>query len=240
MPETQTLLWFLKTSGLFNEAGEQTLNSVIERTRSVEFARGEALEPSAVTNPSIYLLREGQVKLRSTTEAGKEIITDIAGPGDVIGPLSETIHRKSNGDSLTSRQGLVSEAIAMSQGSAEKLSITEFSQIVDRHPSVVIGVSRLLGIKQQRMTIRLNRLLYRSSLGKLAGLLAELAERYGDPAANGLQINIRLTHQDMASMIGVKRETVSEGMAELEYQEIIEVERRRITVCKLEKLDEII
>jgi CRP-like cAMP-binding protein len=143
------------------------------------------------------------------------------------------------GRALVSPDGLATEAVAMSAVVVHRFTLPEFRHLVERRPSVMLSVSRLLGLKQQQILIRLNRLLFRTSLGKVAGLLAELSERYGSETPTGRVLSFRLTHQEMASMIGVKRETVSECLAILECEGIIATRQRQITICRPAALDAI-
>jgi CRP/FNR family transcriptional regulator len=77
-------------------------------------------------------------------------------------------------------------------------------------------------------------------LGKLAGLLCELAERYGEKKGTSIHLTMRLTHQDLASIIGTKRDTVSRGLADLELRELIRYQRNEIVLLDPAKLDEIL
>jgi CRP/FNR family transcriptional regulator len=47
---------------------------------------------------------------------------------------------------------------------------------------------------------------------RVASLLLYLAERFGEPGENGTRITLRLTHQEMANMIGTTRETVNRAL----------------------------
>ncbi|MEQ8819913.1 MAG: Crp/Fnr family transcriptional regulator [Sumerlaeia bacterium] len=235
-------LWFLKSTELFSEMSETLVGSAGRLLEEMEFKKGDVLHLIEDGARFIYIVSEGQVKLRSVSEAGKERILDVAGPGDVFGPLDRLlpISPASPAASL-SESGLAKEAVACSGGCALRFELAEFQSLVARRPAVVVNIYRLLGIKQRRLEIRLSRLLFRSSLGKVAGLLAELAERYGEKNSGGeVELDFRITHQEIASMIGVKRETVSECLAALELDEFIRTKNRRIVVLKTEELDEVV
>lgn len=234
--ENKALVWFLRTTSLFQDQTESILNWAGTQAREQMFQRGEVLRIIDGTTRYIYVVVEGKVKLRSVTESGKEKILDIAGPGDAFGPLDHVL------DSASGElpDGLATEAVSLSAGLALRYEVSEFQRLAEKRPAVVINVSRLLGLKQRQITIRLSRLLFRSSLGKVAGLLAELGERYGEPAADGIELNLRLTHQEMASMIGVKRETVSECMAALELDELLSTRNRRFVILKPDELERIV
>lgn len=234
-PESR--LWFLRSTGLFQDQTESILDWAHAQSREVTFARGDTLAEAATSR--IYVLVDGEVKLRSFGETGKEKILDMAGPGDTFGPLDRLLPGWER-NHATGGQSLATEAVAMRAGIALTYDIDEFKELIARRPAVVVNVSRLLGLKQRHLEIRLNRLLFRSSLGKVAGLLMEMAERYGEETAEGLELSIRLTHQEMASMIGIKRETVSECLAALELEELISTRKRRFLILKPAELDGIV
>lgn len=266
-PNPHSRIWFLRGTALFEDQTESLYQSLDRRSSMVEFKRGDLLSADPEFATSIYLIEEGQVKLRALTDGGKEIIIDVVGERDVFGPLSQALGTPETQDwaagrasapapdalgnalgKSASRPGndpallsLAAEAVAMTNGSALRYSMEYFRRMVMERPTVLLNVTRLLGLRQRRLELRLARLLYRTCLGKVAGLICELADRYGEPGeeAGTTDINLRLTHQEIASVVGAKRETVSEAMAELELRELIRSKRTRITVMDLAALDRI-
>lgn len=234
----ESRIWFMRKVPLFEEQTESFYQSADLRAKHEKFRRGDVLSLDYKANKNIYILVDGQVKLRSVTENGKEIIIDLLGAGDAFGPIERVVGLEV--PNMAPAEGsIATEAVALSEGSALKFSLEYFQDIVQRRPTVVFNLSRLLGTRQRRLEIRLRRLLYRTSLGKVAGLLSELAERYGKQEKDGIVITFRLRHHEMASIIGSKRETVTECLADLEYRELISTARNEITVLKLEELDRI-
>ena len=69
-----------------------------------------------------------------------------------------------------------------------------------------------------------------------ARLLIEIAEKYGQRNADGIELCVKLSHQEMASIIGSTRETVTVMLGQLQNEGIIQVNRRRITITDLQKL----
>jgi CRP-like cAMP-binding protein len=103
----------------------------------------------------------------------------------------------------------------------------------------MVNVSRILGLRRKQLEFRIGRMLYRSSLGKVAGMLAELGERYGKKENEQIELDLGLTHQEMASIVGLKRETVSEALADLEYRGLITAGRGRVRIMDPAALDKI-
>ena len=81
-------------------------------------------------------------------------------------------------------------------------------------------------------------LLHREVSTRLATLLLNLGERFGERDGTGTLIDVRLTHQDLANMIASTREAVSKVMSELQRDGIIESRNRRIVIINGEALAE--
>ena len=67
-------------------------------------------------------------------------------------------------------------------------------------------------------------------------MLLELVETYGKSTSNGLLITQKLSHQDMASIIGATRETVTITLGELQDEGFLRIERRMITLTNVDYL----
>jgi CRP/FNR family cyclic AMP-dependent transcriptional regulator len=64
----------------------------------------------------------------------------------------------------------------------------------------------------------------------------QLAARHGVQDAHGTIIDLKITHQDLAEMVGTSRETVTRVIARLKESGIIEVDQRRMTLINPQKL----
>lgn len=233
-PQSGSYIWFLKSTPIFEDQTESIYQSADYQATACEFRRGDVLSLVGTSQKYIFVIIEGQVKLRSHTESGKEIILDIMGQGDAFGP----IHRALAAAPKDNHPGaMATEAVALTDVQALRYDSEYFTDLVKRRPTIIVNLSRILGLRQQRMELRLARLLYRSSLGKVAGLLSELGERFGTREGDKITLNVKLTHQEMASIVGCKRETVSESLAELEYLGLIEASRSKISLLQPDKLD---
>ena len=105
-----------------------------------------------------------------------------------------------------------------------------------RYHNLQVGVTRLIGLRRQRVERRLRNLLFRSNRERVVHLLIEMSEKYGRQTENGLELNIKLSHQEIASLIGSTRETVTVMLGQLQSEGKIKIARRRITILDLGKL----
>lgn len=99
---------------------------------------------------------------------------------------------------------------------------------MEEHAGVALGVTRLMGLRRRRIERRLKSLLFRSNRERLVHLLMELAEKYGQRSADGVTLGIKLSHQELASIIGSTRETVTVVLGELQNEGSLIIKRRQI------------
>jgi CRP-like cAMP-binding protein len=236
-PKT-TSIWFLRNTPLFEDQSESMYESLGSKCQMIEFQRGDLLPTVEAGRSVIYVLSAGQVKLRFFNEAGKEIILDVLGEQDVFGPLEQVVEEPAT-PRARELHAPSAEAVAVSAGSAFKYDLDYFNDLVQRRPTLMVNVSRILGLRRKQLEFRIGRMLYRSSLGKVAGMLSELGERYGKKEGEQVELDLGLTHQEMASIVGLKRETVSEALAELEYRGLITAGRGRVTIVDGAGLDKV-
>lgn len=104
------------------------------------------------------------------------------------------------------------------------------------NPSVSMKLTRLFGFRLKRIERRLKSLLFRSSRERLVHLLLELAEQYGTTVDGGVMISQKISHQDMASIIGATRETVTITLGELQTEGVLDITRRKMTLKNMTTL----
>lgn len=222
-------LWYIKHANLFEQLSAEEIARVESRSRMQVFPRKGIVYLPNDPGHSVYLLTSGRIRLYHVTAEGKETVLAFIDPGEIFGELS-----------LFGQSQREEFAEAMEKSTVVRIPGDEMQQLMSDRPEIVLQVSRLMGLRRQRIERRLKALLFRSNRDRLVYLLLELAERYGQPSPEGVKIGIRLSHQEMASMIGSTRETVTVLLGELQYARSLIVKRRQIILTNLEQLADVL
>lgn len=217
-------LWYLKQCDLFRRLTPEQLARLEPRCRSRVFKRGEPIYLPNDSAESALVLAEGRVKIGSLTEEGKQTILAFIEPGELFGELAVL------------DGGPREEFAEAAEKSTVVLAPAEvMRELVEENPEVAIGVTKLIGLRRRRIERRLKSLLFRSNRQRLVSLLLELAEQYGEPTEElgpgSLRLRIKLSHQDMASVIGSTRETVTVVLGELQAEGLVGIGRRKIVMA---------
>lgn len=218
-------LWYLKQCSLFQQLTPEQLAPLEARCRSRQFARGMPIYLPADYADGVLLMTTGRAKICSYTDDGKQAILAFIEPGEIFGELA-----------LLGSQEREEYAEAIEKSTVILLPSDVMQELLESNPQVSLGVTKLLGLRRQRIERRLKYLLFRSNRERLVSLLLELAEQYGQETEAGIQLRIKLSHQDLASVIGSTRETVTVLLGELQGEGLIATGRRKLIITKLDDL----
>ncbi|MDP6468072.1 MAG: Crp/Fnr family transcriptional regulator [Pirellulaceae bacterium] len=217
--------WFLKRCDLFGPLSDEQLRRMESRCRIREIPRNSPVYLPADAADGMLLLASGRVKICGFTPDGKQSILTFIEPGEVFGELAifESAQRDEYAEAV-----LASTVLLIPRDQVQQLMLEQ--------PTLSLGVTKLIGLRRKRIERRLKYLLFHSNRDKLVHLLLELLEQYGKTTAEGIEITLKLSHQDLASIIGATRETVTVNLGELQAAGLIKVGRKRVLVKDVERM----
>jgi len=218
----QTTADFLATVPLFSSLDPEELARFAELTREKAYPKGSVILFEDDPGDSLYLVREGRVKVVLVGEDGREVILGVLGVGEHFGELS-----------LIDDQPRSAHVIAMEDAQLLVLRRDDFRRRVDANPAVAWAMLVELSRRLRRADGKIGGLVLLDVPGRIARLLLDFADESG-----GTTIEKPLTHQTIANMIGASRETVSRAMADFQENGWVNVERRTISLANRSALEQ--
>jgi len=221
----QNKLWYLKRCDLFERLTPEQARRLDCRAFLLTFKQRSLIYSSTEPGHSVMILASGRVKIKDITPEGKETILAFIEEGEIFGELALL-------DSQP--RGEFAEAVEDSQ--VLVIPREELLWLMEQRPDVSLSVTKLVGFRRKRIEHRLRNVLFLSSRERMVHLLLELVESHGDRRGNTCEIRLPLSHQDLASLIGLTREMVTRVLGELRAEGLVEVRRRRIIVIDSKRL----
>ena len=212
-------LWFLKHIRLFDGVSPSEMQEMEKITRMEEVKKRQPLYLPGDPSSNVYLLKKGRVKIANTAPNGKEVTFDILEPGEVFGELDVL----EDAPRSTSAETLDDAVICV-------IPRKDFDQYLAMHPTVMFKLTKLIGLRLKKIQSRVEDLVFRDVPARLAHLLLELSKSDGVAENHGIRLKVKLTHQEMANLIGCSRETVSASMGQFRDDGLIEMDGRTITL----------
>lgn len=218
-------LWYIKHCRLFETLTPDQLARLERRARMRQFPKNAAVYLPMEAADGVLLLAEGRIKLCSLTADGKEAILAFIEAGELFGELSLV------GETVRDERA---ETVAPS--TVVLLPRDELEGLIAESPLLSLGVTKLIGWRRRRIERRLKTLLFRSNRERVIHLLLDMAEQYGQSTPEGVLLAVKLSHQELASIIGATRETVTVLLGELQLEGILKVARQRLVIRDLARL----
>ncbi len=169
------------------------------------------------TGKYMYIVLSGKVKVAKTTLGGKESILAIHQAGDFFGEMALL-------DGMTSP----ATVSAMEDCKIISISVSDFHNHLMSNEKVVKQIIQVLCSRLRQVWAQIQALSYSTADARIRAVIHQLAVRHGIRDARGIIIDLKITHQELAEMVGTSRETVTRTLARLRKQGIIQLEQRRM------------
>jgi len=189
-----------------------------------EYTRGEAILRPELRSGMIHLVIAGRVKISTYSADGKEQALALLDRGDFFGELAPA------------ELPVPARAEALDRAVVCSIERTLFEGIVRNAPDVALKVIQALARRLRAAEQEIEDLALRDVPGRLASLLLRLAAGYGEEHERGIRLSFRLTHKDLAQMIGSTRETVTMTVNRFRSDGLISVDRRALIVLDRDRL----
>lgn len=197
-------LWYLKQLNLFKALPDKEMTLISQRFTEKEYDKRQVVfEPQ--DKGKVFILKTGRAEIYQLTEDGKKIIIDVLGPGNVFGDLG-----------IEEQSGHFIEATTNSFACV--VSKNEFFDMVSRNPQVANALVKELFGKIIASERQVAALASHNLLAKIKDLLLRLAKKHGEKRGESVAITTKFTHEQLADMIGVSRQTMTGLLNSLERQ----------------------
>jgi CRP/FNR family transcriptional regulator, cyclic AMP receptor protein len=157
-----------------------------------------------------YVLLEGRVKIYRRRRVGRQVTLAILKPGDVFGE-----------DALTA-DGVHEQGVEVVETTTiGALAAGEFRAFLEQKPILTWRVLQNLGQQKRLLERKIADLVFTDVPTRLAEVLLGLAEDYGEACTHGLALDLRITQQDLADLIGAMRPAVNATLKQFRERGLI-------------------
>ncbi len=185
------------------------------------YRRNQVVFLEEETGKYMYIVLSGKVKVTKATPGGKENLLAIHQAGDFFGEMA-----------LLDGKSSPATVSAMEDCRIVSIAAHDFYGMLMRNEKVIQQIIQVLCARLRQAWAQLQKLSYGTAEARIGAGLMQLARRHGVKDSRGTIINLRITHQELAEMVGTARETVTRTLADLRDKGIIQVEYRRIVILK--------
>ncbi len=200
--------------------------AVLEQCREARYRKGDILWQQGDPAPTAAFLIEGKAVSEYHSPRGRTFITGLWLPGDLMGANNLVAY---NLHQTTVR--CIENALVYT------LSVERLYGLARSDPDLAEAIIKALSVRLNWFG-RLALILFtQTAKERVCGVLLALSEHFGIETRNGLLIDLNLTHDTLAAMVGVTRPFLTTTLRQLERSGLVVIERRRIVIRDPARLD---
>lgn len=216
---------YLRQVTFFADLADEDVTQLMAAAKRRTFRSGEVIFHRDDLGQVLYMIKEGKVKICIISPDGQEISLAVLGKGEYFGEFSLL-------DSLPRS----ADAIALEKVECYTLQRSDFHNAIMKNPKIAIKVMESLTKRLRNTDEMVEDLIFLDVYGRVAKKLLELADAHGVKTEQGVRIDVRLTQQELASMVGASRESVNKVMGYFTEKDFISTDKHRITLHRITDL----
>lgn len=210
---------------LFADLDAPQLAQVVGHCQAQGFAAGAPIYREGAAATKLYVVAVGAVKTTRVAADGRETLIDLLAPGDFCGALP-----------ALGQKHYAESASTLTPACLLGLDAREYDAILHEIPQVAVaalkGVAHRLTHSQQTIHLLAGAPLEQ----RLAAMLLLLADKFGKPWNAATLLDVPLTREDLAAMVGAATESVSRLLSQWHRAGWIEAGRRWVALREGERL----
>lgn len=217
--------WNFETSTILTDIPVEELKILSRNMTEVKYAKGEIIFREGAYPTGIFFVVEGKVKKYKSDKEGKEQIIYVANSGEMIGYHA-----------LLADERYPDAAATLEESTISFIPREDFLQVLNA--STVLP-QRLLKALSHEFSVFVNSIASfgrRSVRERLAMQLIILREKYKQNFTPGMEVEINMSREDLANLVGTARENIVRILKEFKSEGVLETQGRKIIIKDIHQL----
>ncbi|MDR4482812.1 MAG: Crp/Fnr family transcriptional regulator [Nitrospirales bacterium] len=173
-----------------------------------------------------HIVKQGNVKCVKSSPEGRDVTLKVLMPGDLF--CCEA--------SAFAGEGHPGCAQSMGEGTIVKIHRMVMLDIIQKNPDAAVNIINYLSLRLRESQDNAKAFALDRAEQRVASILVNLTQRSGIQEATGIRIGVRLTHQDLADMAGLTKETTSRILSRFKKNHVIRGTGKKLIIQDLTRL----
>jgi CRP/FNR family transcriptional regulator len=214
---------------LFDGLPDEAITEIEKKGEVITLGEGEVLFEKGDQGKELYVILEGMIEVTVPDPlSNKRKTLALLGKGEILGEMAILIDKDRS-------------------GKGEALRTTElfrfpdeiFHELTEEYPEIALNLSRILGRRLWDTDSEVQRVSFNTLQSRLSSQLLRLAKKFGKDVEQGTKIDIKLTHEMLADLVGTYRETITKKISDLKEKDVLGDSGDRILIKDWERLERI-
>jgi CRP/FNR family cyclic AMP-dependent transcriptional regulator len=217
--------WCLREVDIFCDLSPEEMDALAQAAPMRTYAAGELLYSPQKPVETLFILKQGRVRIFRISSDGRALTTAIVTPGTIFGDMV-----------LLGQRMYENFAEALEDSVVCVMSRTDVQRLLLSDPRIALRIAEILGARLIEMERRLSETVFKSVAQRIAGTLVTLAGGGGFLGAMKRSPQVVLTHEQLAALVGTSRETATKVLGDFAGRGLVRLGRGRVTLTDLDRL----
>ena len=211
---------------IFSGLTENELAFLAQRAVPRRYSAGEIVFGESEPCLGMYVVEAGHIRIFKSSSGGREHVLSVDGPGSSVAELPVF-----DGGNYPASAAAVDDATLLF------VSKQDFHALCLAHPQVALKVLKVVGARLRRLVGIIEELSFTTVRHRLASFFLKLAQREGKRTAQGIQLALPSSNQELASQIGTVRELVSRNLSLFQSEGFVKIDGCSVIIHDLKALE---
>jgi len=221
-------LELLRKNPLFSSLPEEDCKAIAKNFFEKKFSKGEYIFLEGDPSEYLCIVKEGKVKILKHSDTGKNVLLEVVPKGEAFAQVA-----------VFDGGPYPATAEAMEDCEIMMISRRDFFSLLEKYPSIAKKIIVSLGKRLRDAVDTIRNLAVERVERRIASLLLKMADKVGEKDRDTVKLNLSLTRQDIAEMVGTTVETTIRIMSRWSKEGIIKSSGRKIIILDMNRLLEI-
>lgn len=217
----KTKIWYLQNFNLIEGMDESSMEMMDQNSKMTKSSKREIIYFPEERSDTIYMLKEGKVKISRVSEDGKKMTLQLIGPGEIFG--ESAILGQEKRENIAE---VVEDAVICS------INRTMFQEMLANNPKLNLSINKFIGLRIRKIQAHVEDLVFKDAKERVVAFLGRYTKTFGKKMIDGWRVRPFLTHQEIADLTATSRQTVNTILNELVNNQEIKYTRRYFQVLR--------
>jgi CRP-like cAMP-binding protein len=220
-----TKLWYLQNFNLFKEVEDLTLIEMAVRSHMSHTQKKEVIYFPEEPSNTIYLLKQGKIKISRISPDGQAITLALLGPGEIFG--ESAILGQETRQNIAE---VVEDAVICA------IDKSNFQELLEKSNMLTLKVQTHIGKRMHEVESKIEDLVFKDARERIINFLKHYIVHFGKQLVDLWEVRPFLTHQEIAELTATSRQTVNSILNDLKTQGRIDFTRQYLRIGNPDEL----
>jgi len=210
---------------IFSAFGDAELTALAQLAQLRRYGKGRTLVVQGAVTETTFGIVSGRLRVSLGRANGSEATLAILGPGELVGELG-----------LFQDGSRSAHVTALEDACVLSVAKSAVLRALERSPAASLALCRLLASRLRQFAQHFEEVTAMPVEQRLARKLVFLAARWGEPAAGGVGISLKLSQQELAELVDTSRQSANKCLAKWRKSGILASSTRKVVIRDLRAL----